>query len=323
MRIDELYEVWQELYSSGVQGSYREYDSTHPVRILFGTNTDGNYEFFVTSHVPVKWGDYVTDSIEVLGGKRADGDHSIVFRLTDHRYRDIFIHLCWDLSESSRDSNANYSGVLHMLKRFLLWQKLFSRRPDEHMGMQALKGLLGELFFIDTCLSCSFPKKEVIEGWQGPYGYPQDFCLSHYWYEVKTTEPNAKKIEISSIDQLDCELEGRIVWIIAEKASILGEGVTTVPRLIRRIESFLEFSHDLIDRFRTSLVKYGYISDEFYESVGFHIRQMTFFKVDSDFPALRRSSIPKAVISATYNIDITRIEEFLLVGGEDDISRIP
>lgn len=78
-------------------------------------------------------------------------------------------------------------------------------------------GLIGELLFLkDYC----FPIYGIsigLNGWSGPEPTHKDFSYKNEWYEIKSINSFKNTVSISSIEQLDSLVEGKLVVYSFEK----------------------------------------------------------------------------------------------------------
>lgn len=58
-----------------------------------------------------------------------------------------------------------------------------------------------------------------LQAWMGPKMADQDFVFPDTWYEVKATTSDAEQVRISSIEQLDCAVEGTLAILVLDQTS--------------------------------------------------------------------------------------------------------
>lgn len=65
------------------------------------------------------------------------------------------------------------------------------------LSASEIKGLLGELFFLQTYLAPMYGIEKAAISWTGPRLLPQDFIIDDIWYEVKTISSSRDSVKIS------------------------------------------------------------------------------------------------------------------------------
>lgn len=313
LTIDDLANKWNELTQIPGESVYQGYDATHPLKFFIGLDSVGNREFFLIVnakplHVPSS-----SRSIEVFGGLRKDGSHTLVFKLVQAHQQEVFTHLCWDLAEASR-SIQQEKGLSVVLARYALWQRLMEKANMGLLSESELKGLFGEIYFLKNRLIGKYGVEKAVAGWTGPAKTDRDFVYDDLWYEVKTTNPGAPSLKISSIEQLDTDNEGRIVWVEAERTSSLDPLAKTIPCLIAETKSVLDGFPEALQIFSMRILEAGFVDRKEYEDIHFACRDIKTFSVVPGFPRIRRKDIDTGIISASYDISIAQINTYKLLG---------
>jgi hypothetical protein len=151
----------------------------------------------------------------------------------------------------------------------------------------------------------------AVTAWQGPGGNEQDFGWGKYLFEIKTQLSSAdRRVSISSLEQLDA-VSGEI-WLIHQTLSPK-EGDESdrlsLLELVEQIGGVLYEDVSAHDQFRMRLLEVGYEDNPAYGEVSYNLHQRNVFRVNDDFPTLKRTATPAEIINASYNIDISSLME--------------
>ncbi|MEA1960992.1 MAG: PD-(D/E)XK motif protein [Bacillota bacterium] len=314
LTINELTIKWNALRELPGEPVYQGYDATHPLQFFIGLDSTGNREFFIIvsnkpTNVPA-----CSRSIEVSSGLRRDGTHTLVFRLVQPDQQEVFTHLCWDLAEASRSCADKKKGLAVVLTRYALWQRLMEKGNMGLLSEQELKGVFGEIYFLKNRLLDKYGVNTAVAGWIGPTKVDRDFIYNDYWYEVKTTNPGAPSLKISSIEQLDTDEEGRIAWVQAEKTSSTDPAATSLPLLINETKMALEGFPEAMEIFIMRILESGVVDRKEYYDLYFACRNIRLFSVAEGFPRIRRKDIDTGIIAASYEVNISEISSYELLG---------
>ncbi len=301
---------WESLQLDNSEALYIGYDDSHPLQFFIGMDAMGNREFFIILENKPRIIPVHSRSVEVLYGIRKDGKYTLLFKLIKPEQQEVFTHLCWDLAESSRAYKDMEKGCNKVISRYLLWQKLMEKGNIGLLSDQEIKGLWGEIMFLKGKLFSRYGIAEAVEGWTGPSKSDRDFCYSDLWYEIKTTNPGASSLKITSIEQLDTDSEGRLVWIQAEKTSSTEANAKSLPDIIMETKSLMEDFPETIDKFESKLLEAGYIEQKHYNNIYFAYKATNLYKVDEKFPKILRKDLNSGITAVSYEISISSINIF-------------
>ncbi|QTY25965.1 PD-(D/E)XK motif protein [Flavobacterium sp. CS20] len=230
-------------------------------------------------------------------------------------HRDIFTVLCEDLIANVKEETNQKKLVKEILNRFEKWKSLFNKiRPDGLNGEEQ-RGLYGELYFLRKLLSTNnFDYSEVIDSWGGSEKKVQDFQSKKWAVEVKTSHgKNHQKVHISNERQLDSSnLEDLFLYHIS--LEVMQKSGESLNDIIDEIRLFLQANIIAFNQFNNKLVQAGYFSfqKDFYENIGYNIRQDTFYKVVNDFPRIQESDIMNGVGDVKYSIILSQCKPFIV-----------
>ena len=172
--------------------------------------------------------------------------------------------------------------------------------------------MFGELYFLRKSLQINNNYQFVLNTWIGTAGEVRDFQMNNWALEVKNTHGNNhQKIQISSERQLDnTHLDKFFLYHLSlEKVQESGE---TLNQIIASINTILEVDAIALNRFKSKLYEAGYFDQHFalYDSVGYFIRQDTFYIVENEFPRIQENEIRSGVGDVKYSIILSQCEAF-------------
>lgn len=290
--------------------TYHRVDGKHPLDLYVGIDEHRRWTLLLVS-------DFEPQSVEsskliyVQKRTRYDNRWTLSLSLVDDTYREIFQLFCGDIVESSRTITDKKKGVKFIRKRYQEWREMLANSRGDLLSPSEIKGLLGEMFFLQQFLAKTYGIEKAALSWTGPRKLPQDFIVDDTWYEVKTISSNKSEVRISSIEQLDSSNDGKLIVVNADKTSLTNERATNLNKLYLQIME--EIKDDSVKtEFSTLLLRFGYYPRAEYETADytFEIKQIQQYKVTPSFPCLRRAAIPESIIAADYTISLPVILPF-------------
>jgi hypothetical protein len=289
--------------------NYQRVDASHPVDLFVGLDNTARYSLFcITKTSPEK---VLSSSriIAVFVGKRRDGTFGITFSLTDQMYLDHFVCFCTDMIRSSRDIRESTKTADFICSRYIQWQKAFARNNNGLLSPSEIKGLIGEMCFIQKYMIPKFGESAAISSWCGPEMSDRDFEYGNTWYEVKSTVSGSPTVSISSVEQLDTDRAGHLAVVILDKTSAADDSALTLNKMYYLLRNNL--SSDLLkQKLDTVLLSLGYYENEAYNNYYFHYNGITLYRVDAEFPCIRKTSLPSAAQSVRYDLSLSAIQTF-------------
>jgi hypothetical protein len=308
--IDVFTRRWQDLKSHGETNAHQLYDASHPLQLFFGYDVSGERIFFLISpeapkHLPAQ-----SESIDFRLLQRHDGLYTLILRLLKPDQDSVFNHLCWDLAESTRSCNDSTTGTAMFLERYRRWQRLLERGRAGLLSEIEVKGLIGELLFLESFLFVKYGTSAALKGWLGPTGADQDFRFDDYWYEVKTSEPGAPTVRISSLEQLDTDKLGQLCIVFLEKAGGELQGAVSLNAMVTKIRDIVSADAEAADTFERRLDAIGYIDRREYSEDLFVLRRIRRFLVDQTFPRIRHAMVAPSITRVTYDLSIDALAYF-------------
>lgn len=308
---DEFVKKWNGITAFNDGNAMMRVDSLHPLDFFIGIDNENQLQLMLLSSFEPQ---LITKSraINVAIGKRHDERWAICFILNEKSVKDEFVKLCWDLFESSRTFGNTKDDINCVLARFVKWQRLMALGHDGLLSASSIKGLLGELLFLEKYALAAYDICTAVQGWTGPEKSDRDFVYSDQWCEIKSVDPGASEVGISSVEQLDANDEGRLIVFLLEKTSPTENGSVTLTAQIDGIRSLVRRNPAALNMFEDKLLDAGYIDRREYNDIAYALRGVRRYKVDDSFPHLRRSSIPKEIQKAAYTLSIAAISKWEL-----------
>lgn len=252
-------------------------------------------------------------SVDVLEGYLHPNKNTLVFKLVNVLHKDIFAVLCEDLITNIAAENDEKSLIKTLLNRFEKWKSLFTKLAQQGLTPEQQRGLFGELYFLRKYLTTQPNFSQAINAWVGTSKEVRDFQYNNWALEVKTTiGNNHQKVHISSERQLDnSHLQDLFLYHISlEQAQESGE---TLNQIISSINTILETDLVNKNRFKAKLYEVGYFEQQeaLYSTIGYHIRQDNFYKVENEFPRIQEHEIRSGVGDVKYSIILSQCQDYL------------
>lgn len=304
--------IWDALSKSSESARpiYQRVDEIHPVDFYAGIAPSGARLLFLISPVeppPVK----KYHAFDVSKGRREDGRWTLTIELRRAEFSRLFAHLCEDLIESARADHRPETSAAFVVERISRWQKLLGKDPGELLDDDSIRGLIGELLFLEQVAIPVLGPDLGTRSWEGPLESPQDFRFPERHVEVKTCGTRNLNVWISSAEQLDGSgLPLTLSVAVLEASNEFEEGSFTLRGLVNRIGEFLEGFSPAKRDFVAKIAMTGYADREEYQRNCFVLRRFRHFNVIGDFPRIQRSLIPEALIAARYQLDLIQCAEF-------------
>ena len=190
------------------------------------------------------------------------------------------------------------------LERIREWQA-FMARTHRPLSPDAQVGLMGELWMLRLLMDSPLGPG-ALDSWQGPLRAAQDFRVRGAAIEVKSTvRTGAFLAHINSIEQLDSDPSP--IFLCAFRFEENTDGTSLVELVTSLRKSFTEAG---IDRaFEALLMVMGYL-DEHAPLYGriLALKEARAFLSEGDMPRLIRATLPTAVRSAAYVLDLDALD---------------
>ena len=228
-----------------------------------------------------------------------DEERNILFLTCDRE--DIiepFSALCTELISPGTDGEFRRELEKNPLAWWAQWKELLGNKNVDCRAYD----VLGELLVLKYLAGHG----EQAE-WNGPNGATYDIDCNGYFTEVKSTiSRNKKQITLSSLFQLDPP-GGQPLYLILCQFESAQVGIS-IDSLVNDLEALGYSSTGLNEK----LAKLGLEKGKTARKRRYIVHEVTKYKVDENFPAIRPSSFvggskPEGVMSITYTITLDGI----------------
>lgn len=275
----------------------------HPLDWYVRYVTQDQRSVVIISDTPVDKIDS-SKSIETACNPRKDGKYAISFTLMDRNQEDVFITMSGDIIEFSRVESIPQSALMRVLRRYAAWMKLLDHKHNALLGINAQKGLIGELLYLKEIIEFGLKPSEAVAGWLGPDGADQDFSYDDGWHEIKVTGLSSAFVSISSIEQLDSDALGELIIFRIDRCAPAQPGAFTLYKLVHSIFDLMLTDVGALDDFVLKLGSAGYIDMPEYDKQFFVFSSKQAYCVNEGFPRMRRQEVSTEIINAEYQLSI-------------------
>ena len=305
MMNNDIYQTFREEFPSR---HFIRFGENRHLSLYIGRDDDARYSFdFRGKYKPIR----ISSSDVIAVEQYKEGDlFTLRFSLENNDLLEYFCTFCQDLLDSVRVTNDDESAYQTLRSRYYSWRHLF--RPENgRMTEIEVMGLIGELLFLRDHM---IPERGVVvalDSWMGPEKTHKDFSDQQDWFEVKTITFGKESVRISSIEQLDSDIDGYLVVYELEKMSPSFEGI----KLNQLVNSIISMLADISQReaFMAKLQLYGFDFSNENDSLVFAERSEHIYKVSSNsFPRILRTMLPEAITRVQYELLLTELEPFKL-----------
>lgn len=283
-------------------------DAEHPLKLYIGREMTGEYLFLlVDPEQPPKFKGL--RSVHIKTFERDDGQWHLLLSLEQPELAGVFALLCEDLVESSRHLARGSSGVSLLSRRLVNWRLLLEEGGSGLLTTEVVRGLIGELLFLDKYFLDLLGPVSAVKTWGGPFGAAQDFQRADEAWEIKTVHPNSTFVQIASESQLDTKLRtiNLVVVPLAEVSDGFGYSLNElVVRLKARMGDLSEAQEAFDDR----LVALGYMNRSEYDSPRFKAGKARTFQVHGEFPRIEAKDLIMGVTEVRYKVQLDACAPF-------------
>lgn len=287
--------------------TYQRIDSDYKVNIFLGYNDFGQMSMVITEpgkETLVK----SSKLIDVKLKRREDGKMALSFELLDGTYKSMFLIFCKDMISICELAGSNMA-ISNALTRWKYWKEMFGKKKQHILDKQEIKGLIGELLELRDHIWKSWGETKAIASWMGPLQGHKDFEIDNTWYEVKSVNENAIQVTISSLEQLDSDIDGNLVIVRLEDTSTTNTNSINLNSIVSSIDNDIQ-DPDNRELFWNRLDNMGYAYDEEYNNFCFLFKGIQYYTVTDSFPKLIRSKINPSIGNASYTILLNGILQF-------------
>jgi hypothetical protein len=241
-------------------------------------------------------------------------------KLRDRNCSEVFTALAQDLDSRLNLTENAEEAASELYGRLKLWQE-FLKAWQEGMGLEAARGLWGELYFLNGTLLPFFDLGSAVSCWTAGKAAHQDFQFSSASIEIKTTaSKQPQSVRITSERQLDETGAGAlflVVLIVDDREISTGgeaKGIS-LPQMIGAVRHTLSASPPSLLLFNDLLLQRGWIDElaHKHESRRLSIRDELIFRIRPGFPRLVENDLPNGVGDVNYAVSLAACEPFRIL----------
>lgn len=305
MKNNEIYQTFREEFPSR---HFIRFGENRNLSLYIGRDDDARYSFdFRGKYKPIRISSSDVIAVEQY---QDNGLFTLRFSLEDNDLLEYFCTFCQDLLDSVRVTTDDESAYQTLRSRYYSWRQLF--RPDNgRMTESEIMGLIGELLFLRNHMIPERGVDVALDSWMGPEKTHKDFSDQQDWFEIKAISYGKESVRISSIEQLDSDIDGYLVVYELEKMSPSFDGVK-LNQLANNIISMLENASQR-ETFMAKLQLFGFDFSNENDNLVFAERGEHMYKVDTQsFPRIHKDILPDAITRVQYELLLTEIESFKL-----------
>jgi hypothetical protein len=296
----------------------RRADPQHPLDFFYGKDFEGNYVFTLrcrfaedTPHQP-----HQLAGIDVHLFSHGADKIELRLCLLDSAQVDIFKVLCANLMSATErlDRNQQSAGIEIVLRRLARWQDLLRTRREKVLSRNQIIGFWGELLAFRDLFLAHLPAATALATWRGPFGDEQDFLFNDRLIEVKTQLSSSdRKVQISSAEQLDTVSGEVFLCHQLIGPANLREPAMSLNQLADEVLHLLKEAGAPEEVFLAILVESGYMKRDEYDEEKWLLNERTFYRVDTDFPAIKASDLAGGICDVRYSIRTDSISSHAVV----------
>ena len=250
------------------------------------------------------------DAVSVSQSQNAAGNWFLIFELLDMSHVDEFLQLSADMLENASGEKNSAEAIRLMHEAYTEWLDFY--KSTAGLTINVCRGLYGELTYLRDFAIEKFGAAQGIDSWVGPLGAPQDFVYpTGMSNEVKTVQPNASSIKISSLQQLSSTFP--LALTVVRVANSYTEGVgKTIGNLVGEIEDSLNPTDLEAFRRRLKSLRIDW-KDSKINTLQFAVQAFEHYEASSpDFPKLTTGTVMAGILSAQYEVYLPALSNLRL-----------
>ncbi len=300
-------EVFETISSK--MGSQKLIEADSALKVYYGISNEGNPRLsFLSTVAPPKMDS--TKLLKVIQGKETERVYWTNFDLLESTAKQVFYSFCSDLVNAVDSIADEKKALVYLKNRFHIWKALF-KKGSTVISAELIKGLFGELYFLDTILTERYSIDDAIRSWSGTDGTAKDFSKDSDWFEIKAVSASSVSVKISSVSQLSSEVPGHLVIIKLESMSpMFANGKSSIGEVFHSILQRIDMD-ETKELFLSKIQTYGISLTDDCCSEKFNVVSTQLYYVNGEFPRLLEIDIKhKEICKVSYELIINSLERF-------------
>jgi hypothetical protein len=299
--------IWQSLEQKESPGVLQRVDEDHPADFYAALDGHGRRGLVLFAAAPPSLIPEL-ENLDIECNEQQDGRWRICIWLTSKELGAIFATLVQDVLEATRDVPPDTISEF-VAVRIQRWADLLET-GGSGLPLWRLRGLIAELVVLRSLFNLMTPA-EAIGAWEGPLGAAQDFVFQRLRIEAKAIGPTARRVHISSADQLEAadDVALRLVVVMLAPASPDEAEGFTISMLVDDIRAGLSTSPTASREFDRRLAASGCGDLSKYGAI-FRIDGIRNFAVEQGFPRIVSTSLTPGVDEVSYSIGLAGIADY-------------
>lgn len=292
-------------------GAYKRINSEHPLDIYLGFNDKHQKCLVIIANSHYKQIES-SKMITVTLSLRTDNKYSLCFALNEDNMSDIFYQFCSDIIDKTNNLK-NYDPILFIVERWKQWIQMFKNPGSLILPENEVRGLLGELIFLNEYMFPKYGISKSLISWEGSSLSHKDYEIDNTWYEIKTVKENALTVDISSVEQLQSDIDGKLVIYRLEPSNISVNETILLNKYVKVIEKKL-IDLNYFALFTKKLEQRRYFYSEEYDKYIYSKKGVNFYLVNDDFPKITKDELKDGIARVSYQLYIDKLKKYIEVG---------
>lgn len=233
--------------------------------------------------------------------------------LLDNDLTDIFLLFIQNILEEIEQSVSESEAITKTLNIISKWKKLFDKINFNGLTLERQKGLIGELYFLNYLLNNERTSAVALNAWTGTEQEFQakDFRLGSIGVEIKFTSSQQPRIKVSSERQLDAENLTELFLVLYSADAVKDNGIS-LNSIVEQTRQNISTEEER-NIFNAKLQLNGYLEEDRdnYDRM-YSLKKVFSFAIKSAFPKIVRNDLPLGIYDASYSIEISAVEPFMI-----------
>lgn len=287
---------------------------------LLAKDTNGRYCFKVdlpsSAQQNLNVASFQGVDVQIIG--EVSSRPRLLLRLNEKEQWPIFKLLCQEVvrvGEQLETVSSLQPVLIRTIERF---SEFYRKRNGSFSEMQ-VRGLIGELLFLEKRVAPALGWSAALSSWLGPQGAPQDFSFPSGVVEIKTKCQSERDcVSISSLEQLSAEHgDGYLyVYTLRKCSDVESANSISLHMLIEEIRMSIRNAGMMPDVFNVLLSSICGAENEKEECELYNRRYVLedekcyCYTSSPSFPRITRDMVEKGVLSAEYKISLSACEPY-------------